>query len=66
MKIEALMIKKVLILLINTPLTKKFATRLAWRLGAISLRATFQRYEYFVCTAIFRLKNEMLIFSYKL
>ena len=31
----------------DTQLTKKFVSRLAWRLGAIPLRATFQWYDFF-------------------
>ena len=34
--------------LTDTPLKKNFATRLAWRLGTISLHATFQHYEHFL------------------
>ena len=33
--------------LTDIQLTRKFVTQLTWRFGAISLRGTFKRYEYF-------------------
>ena len=63
--------------LTDTQLTKKFATQLAWRLGAITLRATFKRYEYFwesniLKTIVFKTEKisldetELSCFSYNL
>ena len=45
----------------DRPLGKKFAKRLAWRFGAISLHATFQHYDYFETSTLQNFTEYLLL-----